>query len=304
MTSFPLRAQHLSAAGASGSENTGSGVTGTETTGTETTGTGVVDPKTTGPGMTDSEVAEGTRHSRRPGPRSLSCAILLASALVLTSCGSDSDADGQSEEDSGGGIPQPEYDDDETTRLPLAFVSPHGSEEGAPSGENGNMENPDAPGAQDEDETEADDDEPLEAVHVSEMARSADFGCGDTVSVVRSEPLVTDEPARDAVDFLLDDERYYHGDPAFINALAASEQQLSIESIEVEDDTAVVELSGEPITRSDCESWQIIVQLQVTARAATGADSAEILLEGSPLAEELGLPADDVPQVELLDVED
>lgn len=299
MTSFPLRAQHLFAAGASGSDTTGTGTTGTGVADSRT-----VDSRTAESGMTGSGMVEETRPSRRRGPRSVSCAVLLASALVLASCGSDSDADGQSEEDSGGGIPQPEYDDDETTRLPLAFVSPNGSEEGAPSGENGNMENPDAPGAQEEDETEADDDEPLEAVHVSEMARSADFGCGDTVSVVRSEPLVTDEPARDAVDFLLDDERYYHGDPAFINALAASEQQLSIESIEVEDDTAVVELSGEPVTRSDCESWQIIVQLQVTARAATGADSAEILLDGSPLAEELGLPADDVPQVELLDVED
>lgn len=299
MTSFPLRAQHLSAAGTSGSETTGTGVADSRMVDSKT-----VDPRTAESGMTDSGMVEEARPARRRGPRSLSCAVLLVSTLVLASCGSDSDAEGQSEEDSGGGIPQPEYDDDETTRLPLAFVSPHGSEEGAPSGENGNMENPDAPGAQEEDETEADDDEPLEAVHVSEMARSADFGCGDTVSVVRSEPLVTDEPARDAVDFLLDDERYYHGDPAFINALAASEQQLSIESIEVEEDSAVVELSGEPITRSDCESWQIIVQLQVTARAATGADSAEILLDGSPLAEELGLPADDVPQVELLDVED
>ncbi len=270
MTSFPPRAQRLSAA----------------------------EPA-------DASAPEKPAASNRQALRSLPWAALLVSALVLTSCGSDSEADEQAAGDSGGGIPQPEYDDDETTQLPLAFVSPHGSEEGAPSGTDGNLENPDAPGAQEEQEEGEDaEGEPVERIHASEAARSVEFGCGDTVSVVRSEPLVTDDPATAAMNFLLDDQRYYHGDPSFINALAASEQQLSIESVEDEDGTAVVELSGEPITRSDCESWQIIVQLQVTARAATGADSAEILLDGTPLAEELGLSADDVPQVELRDVTD
>lgn len=216
-----------------------------------------------------------------------------ALTLILTGCGWGDDD--QTEDDNPANtIPQPEFEDDDTVRLPVAMVTPDGHSEGAPLGDGGTLEGTEAPSTPvDGEGNELFESDP-EQTHQIEVARTDQFGCEDTVSVIRTVPVVTDDPVQAALDYLIDDSLFSHGDPAFINALAATET-LAVESVETDGDTVTVELSGDPAPRSGCESWQMLTQLETTARAASGAEVSEVLLNGSPLAEELDLPPADEP---------
>lgn len=218
-----------------------------------------------------------------------------ALTLILTGCGWGDDD--QTEDDNPANtIPQPEFEDDDTVRLPVAMVTPDGHSEGAPLGDDGTLEGTEAPGAPvDEEGNELFESDP-EQTHQIEVARTDQFGCEDTASVIRTVPVVTDDPAKAALEYLINDPLYYHGDPAFINALAASED-LAVDSVETDGETVTVELSGDPAPRSGCESWQVLAQVETTARAASGAEVSEVLLNGSPLAEELDLPPAEEPLV-------
>lgn len=220
----------------------------------------------------------------RPRARVLVSAGGLGLALLLAGCG-PSDPEPTEQEEPSNTMPQPEFEDDDSVRLPLGMISPDGQSEAAPPEGEGTLEGEQAPGSPVEETGEAQQTQEIE------IARTAPFGCGDTVSVVRSVPMVTEDPAVAALEFLVDDRLSSHGSPAFYNALAASED-LSVDSVEVEDDTVLVALSGEPVTTGECESWQILAQIETTARVATGASDSEVTVDGQPLAELLGLPAD------------
>lgn len=218
-----------------------------------------------------------------------------AAALFLTGCtwGGGEQAEDDTPQNT---IPQPEYEGDDTVRLPIAMISPAGHSEGPPIGEDGTLEGTDAPGAPvDQQGNELFDSDPQQT-HQTEIARTDVFGCQDTISVVQTVPMVTDDPAHTALEYLISDPLYYHGEPAFINALSASED-LSVEAVGTEGDTVTVELSGDPASRSECESWQILSQIETTARVATGATYSEVLLDGEPLAQELGLVETSEPLV-------
>lgn len=224
--------------------------------------------------------------------RSRRTATVVGALLLITACG-PAEEEPQEQEDSEEAvneIPQPELDSDDTLHLPVGMVSPAGHSEGAPIGEDGTIESTEAPGdpinGQDESEQQT---------HTTEVARTSTFGCEDTISVIETVPAATDDPVGAALDFLMKDPLYYHGEPAFINPLAVSET-LEVSTVEEDGDTVTVDLTGEPISRSQCESWQILKQLETTARAASGASSAEILVDGEPLADLLGIQeADDQP---------
>lgn len=207
------------------------------------------------------------------------CGVAAAAALVLAGCGGDEEGD---EEDSSQNpeqaIPAPEHEADDSVRLPIGLVSPEGHSDDAPISDDGQV----------------DISEAADSVQQAEVARTGRFGCGDTVSVIATVPVVTEEPALAAVEFLLADQHFDHGDPAFLNPLAVSDD-LDVETVTVDDDVVTVELSGEPTVRSTCESWQIHSQLDATARAASGASRAEVLLDGEPLAAALGLDVQDDP---------
>lgn len=218
---------------------------------------------------------------------------VVALSLLLTGCtwGGEENAEEEVPENT---IPQPEYENDDTVRLPIGMVSPAGHSEGAPLGEDGTLEGTEAPGAPvDEDGNQLFESDPQQT-HQTEIARTDTFGCGDTISVVQTVPMVTEDPAQTALEYLINDPLFYHGDPAFINPLAVSED-LAVESVEADGDTVTVELTGDPASRSECESWQILTQLETTARIATGATYSEVLLDGAPLAQELGLMEPETP---------
>lgn len=235
-----------------------------------------------------------------PRRRALAGAGCIGLAVLLAGCGP---ADPEPQQDSAprNTIPQPQFEADDSVRLPLAMVSPEGQSQAAPldgettpenwqSQEDGQatLQDEQAPGIPPEETPQV-----AQAQEI-EIARTATFGCEDTVSVVQSVPMVTEDPAAAAIQFLIDDQLYSHGSPAFSNPLAGSEE-LSVDSVDVEDDTVLVELSGEPETSGECESWQILTQIETTARVATGATYSEVSVDGQPLAEIFGLPVDQDP---------
>lgn len=226
-------------------------------------------------------------------------AAVIGAVLLITSCSGDSQEEPPEHEDSEEAvneIPQPEIDSDDTLRLAVGLVSPAGHSEGAPIGEDGSIESSEAPG------------DPIDGqegsgqqTHTTEIARTNTFGCEDTISVIETVPTTTDDPIGASLDFLMKDPLYYHGDPAFINPLAASEA-LEVSTVEEDGDTVTVDLAGDPVSRSECESWQILKQLETTAQAASGASSAEILVEGEPLADVLGVQEIDDQPLEIREI--
>lgn len=222
-------------------------------------------------------------------------AASLGLTVLLAGCGDSPETEQEQTEETGSSIPQPEYDADDSVRLPLAMISPAAQSQDAPLEEDGSLEGTGAPGSPVE---ESDGHE----AHETEIARTETFGCGDTLSVIQTVPMVTEDPAVAALEYLISDELYSHGSPAFGNPLSASDD-LSVDSVEVDGDTVTVQLSGEPVSRSECESWQILTQIETTARAATGATDSEVLLDDQPLAEVLGLGPTQGP-VEIREITD
>ncbi|MBE1524780.1 GerMN domain-containing protein [Nesterenkonia lutea] len=221
-----------------------------------------------------------------PRPRRRWVAAGLGLALLISGCGSGEATQEQEEEEEPGiSIPQPEVDSDDSVRLPLAMVSPAEQAESAPLPQDGTLEGSEAPGSPVEDDS---DDAAGQQAHEIETARTESFGCEDTLSVIQSVPVVTEEPAVAALEYLISDQLYSHGSPSFTNPLSASDG-LSVESVELEGDTVTVQLSGEAVSSSECESWQVLTQIETTARMATGASDSEVLLEGQPLVEVFGL---------------
>ncbi len=163
-------------------------------------------------------------------------------------------------------MPEPQYDSDETVALPVGLISPAGY---------------------DWEVYEEDVDYTPDTPHGRQLARTEQFGCQDYISLVETVPVVTDNPAETALEYLLTLDRTTHGNPAFNNPLAAS--GFEVTDVEQEGSTVTVHLTGFANSSSSCQSWQMLKQIETTARAASGAEQVEILLDGAPLAEQLGL---------------
>lgn len=117
-----------------------------------------------------------------------------------------------------------------------------------------------------------------------------EVACQDLLVGVRSVPVQTEDPVASAVWFLLTDEQYEHGDPPVTNSLDPSEDGLAYDSHRVEGDTVVLELTGDLVSRSQCESFRIRAQLNRTAAAAAGVEDAEVYVDGVLIEDLLGLP--------------
>lgn len=216
-------------------------------------------------------------------------ATLLTAMLALSACSSsdtpttteqsqDSEQQAESSEELQSVIPEPEYDGDDTVRLPLAMVASPEQLAGAPLDDSGRISEVPEELAQ------------ANPPHDEEIARSETFGCEDTISVIQTVPVVTEDPGYSAVEFLLGDGSRNVAQPVLTSAAAGS--GLEVESVETDNGTVTVELSGEPMYGDVCSAAQLIRQVEVTARAATGSSSAEILLDDTPLAELMGVDED------------
>lgn len=187
----------------------------------------------------------------RPAPRRAAAGLLgLVAAVVLSGC-SVFPGPGQAQQTDQDGHPLPVADASGYTPAPLYFVALNG--EFPPN------------------------------------TRGRDVACEDLLVRVDTVPVQTDDLVATSIGFLLDDEQYSHGDPAVTNSLDPSEDGLAYSSYRIEGDTVVVELSGEVVSRSQCESLRIRAQLNRTAAAAAGVQDAEILVDGVRIEEILWL---------------
>jgi hypothetical protein len=211
-----------------------------------------------------------------PSLRAAVSAFALLALFGISACDDDS-TDNESEPEGGGQdaadpdlpdnpLPEPAFGDDETVALPIGLISPPGY---------------------DWELYESDEEYRPDQPHSHQVARTDMFGCQDYISVMQTVPIVTEDPTTSALEYLLAMDTSQHGDPAFLNPLASS--GLEVTGAEHDGDVVTVSLTGSAGSTSICQSWQMLKQIEATARAATGAHEAEVLLDEVPLSAQLGL---------------
>ncbi|WBL20193.1 GerMN domain-containing protein [Citricoccus sp. NR2] len=191
------------------------------------------------------------RPRRRAERRVSAVAAGCALLLTLAGCAEESSSPGDADPTSAADELDLAPDDDGFAPLPLYFVALSGQ---YPSGVTG-----------------------------------AQIGCEDLLLQVNTVPMKTEDPVEDALNFLLQDQQYRHGDPALTNSVLLSSESLTLQDYEIQGDTVEVNLSGSVVTRSECESYRIRAQLEATAAAAAGVEDARILVDGEDLDTLLGL---------------
>lgn len=177
---------------------------------------------------------------------------------------------------------------------------------GAPSG-SGEADDGAQPGQMASPTQDPDDD--FQSLKVNMVAQSGtvfpdgveglDFGCSDTLVTISTVPIEAESPedrVAAAIEFLLDDSQYYHGDPAVTNSLTLSET-LELSNVELDRDAVHVKLSGEPVVQSQCEAYRIQAQLYGTAASTAGVEEVNISVEGTELNEVLNLEPFDVSKL-------
>lgn len=125
------------------------------------------------------------------------------------------------------------------------------------------------------------------------------FGCSDTlvtIDTVPTEAESTEEHVGAAVEFLLDDSQYYHGDPPVTNSLTLSET-LELSGVELDRNAVHLELTGEPVVQSECEAYRIQAQLYGTAASTAGVEEVSISVEGTELDDVLNVESFDTSQL-------
>lgn len=135
--------------------------------------------------------------------------------------------------------------------------------------------------------------------HFPDGVDGVTIGCSDTLVTVGTVPIkteTTEEHVSAAVEFLLDDSQYYHGDPAFTNSLTLSET-LELVNVELDRDAVQVELTGEPIVQSECEAYRIQAQLYGTVASTADVEDVSISVEGTELNEVLNVEPFDTSQL-------
>lgn len=114
-----------------------------------------------------------------------------------------------------------------------------------------------------------------------------EFGCGDTLTerpvALQEYPGQVGEPSRvqTALEVLFEREQVDAENPELMNSVHAS--SLEFEDATITGDSVTVELSGQVISAGTCDSPRIIEQLKGTAALNAGVDSAEVLVEGTPV---------------------
>lgn len=176
--------------------------------------------------------------------------------------------------------------------------------------DNGQSSGPDNAGQDEElEQPTTDPDDDFQALHVNMVAQSGTylpddidgmtFGCSDTLVTVGTVPVqaeTMDEHVSNAMEFLLNDSQYYHGEPSVTNSLTLSET-LELDAVEVERDTVTVELNGEVVAQGECEAYRIQAQMYGTAALTSGIEEVNITVDGTELDEVLGLEPFDTSQL-------
>ncbi|MFC0249669.1 GerMN domain-containing protein [Citricoccus parietis] len=113
-------------------------------------------------------------------------------------------------------------------------------------------------------------------------------GCGDSSLMESTAPVsgagaVGDPSFVEAGLQVLLDQTEYEVGSGLTNSLYQSE--LEVTEVSISGDTVTVDLTGTPISAGTCDDPRIIAQLENTALANAGVDTADILLDGTPIQE-------------------
>lgn len=109
------------------------------------------------------------------------------------------------------------------------------------------------------------------------------IGCGDSVVAVNREIPPTQAVLKAAIEELLKIKDRNYGQSGLYNALAPS--NLTLESANIVDGTAVVRLKGDLVLSGTCEDPRIVAQLEETTKQFSSIKDAIIYVNGKNLKE-------------------
>ena len=115
-------------------------------------------------------------------------------------------------------------------------------------------------------------------------------GCGDSLIDIERPVTDTTEPVAAALEALFAIKTRDFGESGLTTALYNS--NLTVESVDVTDGAATVNISGELSVAGVCDEPRFIEQIRQTVLAAEGIESAEIFINDIPLDEIFGTPAE------------
>ncbi|HPO58308.1 MAG TPA: hypothetical protein PLV53_05630 [Anaerolineaceae bacterium] len=108
-------------------------------------------------------------------------------------------------------------------------------------------------------------------------------GCGDSLIPVLVSVPEGERPTPTALAALLDLSDPYYGESGLYNALAQS--SLQVDSLDVDGGTVYLRLIGQLVLGGVCDAPRVQGQLESTLLYASGAERAEITVNGVPLAD-------------------
>ncbi|MFC0582856.1 hypothetical protein [Micrococcoides hystricis] len=180
------------------------------------------------------------------------------------------------------------------TALLLTSCSPHGDS----NGNNKTAENGEDTGSTPTSSVAVEDDglTKLPLYLVGSAAYTAEYPddsrttltCGEAMVLVNTVPVKTEEPVQTALEFLLGNEQYYHGEPQLLDPLK-NLNDVTVKNVTTESDAVRVELSGTIVNPGWCQAAQLVAQLEMTAAAAAGGKTPTITLDGANVRQALGV---------------
>lgn len=125
-------------------------------------------------------------------------------------------------------------------------------------------------------------------IAIEDSGRSGKLvGCGDSAVPVQVEIQPTQGVLRAALDSLLGLKQQFYGESGLYNSLYQS--NLQVESVKVENGTAVIHLTGTLMLGGECDNPRVAAQLEETARQFSTVKEVSIFLNDKTLADALSL---------------
>ena len=114
-----------------------------------------------------------------------------------------------------------------------------------------------------------------------------DIGCGNTIKPMTQKSTFKGDPVQDALEVLLGLKQAGYENGELYNALYQS--KLKVQSVETENDTVTVKLTGDIKLSGECDIPRVREQLIGTINAASDAKNVVVMVNDKSLEEALSL---------------
>lgn len=112
------------------------------------------------------------------------------------------------------------------------------------------------------------------------------IGCNDSAVLVLQEITpYTQGTLKAALTRLLSLKEPFYGESGLYNAIAAS--SLTLDEVAIENEVAVIRISGQTVLNGVCDTPRVIAQIEETALQFDTVTSVQIFLNGEPVADAL-----------------